>query len=296
MLPAGELIPGGVAPQPARVWPVILTGMGPAPITGDETIEAMLLKSQRLRVPLRMSFVQQGHGAETRPGLLAELVRNHDERGLDLYLLMMAVATAEPFKAQYEAATWARAVGLQGAGALTTVSRAWSRLAGLGLIERGRARAKIEGEWRRVASVAPLSEDGLRQPYHRPPGTPDDRYFALPVEYWLNGWHRRLPFAAKALLLVSLSLDRTGGFTLPAERAKDWYGVSEDTAERGLNKLREVGLIDRHPELKKAPLLSEGYVRIYRYALKTPFDKASLSRRRGRTREGVRSSAVTPPS
>jgi hypothetical protein len=256
----------------------------------------MLHKSQRLRVPLRTSFVQLGHGVETRPGLLAGLVRNHDERGLDLYLLMMAVATAKPFKAQYEAATWARAVGLQGAAALTTVSRAWSRLAGLGLIERGRALAKIEGEWRRVASVAPLSEDGLRRPYHRPLGTSDDRYFSLPVEYWRNGWHRRLPFAAKALLLVSLSLDKTGGFTLPAERTKDWYGISADTAERGLTRLCEVELLDRRPEWKRAPLLSEGQVKVYRYTLRTPFDKTSLSRRRGSEREGARLSAVTPPS
>src|ERR1700680_1960573 len=135
--------------------------MKPTPISAEETIHAMLQRSQRTRVPLRHSFVQIGRGRETKPGPLAELVRKHDERGLDLYLLMMAVATADPYQANLEAATWARAVGLRGPAALTTVSRAWARLAALRLIQRGRARTKIEGEWRRGGSGSPVEGGGV---------------------------------------------------------------------------------------------------------------------------------------
>lgn len=267
--------------------------MKPPSISGDETIQAMLERSQRERVPLRHSFVQIGRGKETRPGRLAQLVRNHDEHGLDLYLLMMAVATAMPYRANFEAATWARAVGLRGKAAPTTVSRAWARLEALGLIRRGRAVAKIDGMRRRVASIAPLKEDGSGDPYERPLGKGGDHYFALPVEYWLEGWYRRLPFTAKAMLLISLHLDQGTGFRLPAERAKEWYGVSPDTVERGLAKLHELHMLDRRPEWKKAPLLGEGYIKVYRYTPKAPFDKATLSRRRGVEKEGVRLQVVS---
>jgi DNA-binding transcriptional ArsR family regulator len=263
-------------------------------VTAQETVEAMIEKSQRLRVPFRRSLVQKGTDGKVTAGPLAPLVRNHDERAYDLYLLMMAVATKEPYKANYEAVTWGRAIGLRGPSAPETVSRAWGRLAELGLVKRGRAVIKMQGVVRRVASLTPMQEDGSNNAYTRPAGgTKDERYFSIPVEYWNDGWHRSLPFTAKVMLVISLSLDSPNGFTLPAERVKEWYGISGDTAERGLRKLREVGLLDRRPEYKRMPLLGEGFVKVYRYSLKRPFDKATLGRRRQFASKGVRLEVVS---
>jgi hypothetical protein len=43
------------------------------------------------------------------------------------------------------------------------------------------------------------------------------------------------------VLLIALSLE--DGFYLPATQTKKWYGVSQDSAERGLRQLHDTGLL-----------------------------------------------------
>lgn len=223
---------------------------------------ALLEKSQRsYGVPLRRTFVQQRVGSTFEPGPLAKLVRSHDERALDLYLMMRALATREPFRAELDAAVWARALGVEGSTASAQVSRIWRRLEDLGLI--GRARAG------RTASITPLCEDGSGAAYSRPNGASGDPYFQVPLEYWKDEWDRRLPLVGKAALLIALSLP--AWFRLPAEKSKDWYGISADTWERGLGVLRDHELIKRRSKWKKAPLTPDGHVRVYEHHLEAPF-------------------------
>ena len=93
----------------------------------------------------------------------------------------------------------------------------------------------------RRASVT-LREDGSGEPYEHPHRAGDGRWLQLPYAYWLEGYFLSLSLPAKAMLLVALSLQ--DGFYLPSERADDWYGISPDSADRGLRELRKAALLD----------------------------------------------------
>jgi hypothetical protein len=208
---------------------------------------------------------------------LAELVRRHDDRALDLYLLFRAVASGGDWAVTESSQLWARALDLgTGPSARAAISKAWKRLEDLMLIERTR-----RGRW---ASVKPLLEDGSGTPYAGVSGEPNDRYFRLPFAYWTapDGWHRRLSLPAKAMLLVALT--RSGPFMLPSEKVKAWYGLSEDTAERGFRELRQADLLSVRLQRDAAPLAPAGYVEHRVYTLQPPFrPKPARSRKRRKT-------------
>ena len=82
------------------------------PATPSETITALLERSNRHEVPIRKTFLQQGAGKVRTPGPLASLVRNHDERALDLCLVMHAVCSAGDFDVTLAAAVWGRTISL----------------------------------------------------------------------------------------------------------------------------------------------------------------------------------------
>jgi hypothetical protein len=99
--------------------------------TQQETIEDLLARSKRQEVPIRWTFVQRGSRWRPKPGPLAEFV--HDERGLDLYLLVHAVASAAPWNVDLPAGVWARMLGLPGDNGPLAVSKVWRRLEDRGL-------------------------------------------------------------------------------------------------------------------------------------------------------------------
>ncbi len=235
--------------------------MGATTVTGEQTVADMLEKSKRERLPVRRSFVQGGPQGSPTPGPLAGLIRAHDEIGLDLYLLMRAVASAPPYEANYDAGVWARALNRVGPAATATISRAWKRLEDSGLIARGRIGRK--------ARITALREDGSRRPYAAPAGAKDDPYLGLPAGYWLDNWHMKLSLAAKAMLLIALSL--RDGFILPSEKVHKWYGISADTAEKGFRELHGAGLLTYMQTNRPAPLVGAGFVPVRRYYLKPPF-------------------------
>jgi hypothetical protein len=228
--------------------------------TPQATLEAFLEGSGRWgeATPIRKGFLQRKVSGKILPGPLATLVRRHDELGLVLYLLLVTAATAYPWDCTREAVVWARALNLQVKDGYDTVaiSRAWRRLEALGLVKRQR-----KG---RSSSPHLLREDGSRQKYTR--GSP---YFRLPFAFWREGWHQRLHLPGKAMLLIALDLP--DDFRLPTERAKDWYGISADTAERGLQELRDHDLLTARKAYRAAPLTAAGYPVENRYTLKPPF-------------------------
>ncbi len=237
----------------------------------DETVVDLLRTSARRSraLPLRRVFIQQGAQREPRPGPLAALLRSHDERGLDLFLLHRAAASSEPWDVTRDARVWARALGLHrdADAGVAAVSKVWRRLE--------ESHALVSRERRgRLAKITSLREDGLGKPYTYPNGTMrDERYFKLPYEYWTaeQRWYRTLPFRAKAMLLVSLSLP--AGFVLPTERVPDWYGISADSADRGLRELDNGGLLRRDLSVKKAPQAPLGIAQEYHHTLLPPFSQ-----------------------
>lgn len=239
------------------------------------TIDAMLAASKRdtRRVPIRNTFVQQGSQSDPEPGPLHEMVRRHDERCLDLFLLHRMMASADPWDVRpMPAKAWARALGVHHDrdGGKAAVSKAWRRLdQTYHLIEVGRSG--------RRGKYTSLSEDGSGDPYTSPDGRArTNRYLTLPFEYWTGPdfWFRQLSLPAKAVLLIGSSL--APGFLLPTtEKAQRWYGISGDTVGRGLTELLGLKLLERASVLKDTPLEDSVQTREYRYTLAAPFGRQS---------------------
>lgn len=262
---------------------IIVSMDQPPVVTQEQRIDALVARSRwQQGVPIRHGFVQRGPRTRPEPGPLKHLVAHHDDRAFDLYMLARLIGKKEPFKVELEAGVWAGALGLRGPSGPATVSRAWRRLSDLKLVERGR-----KG---RLASVTLLREDGSGDPYTSlaPKGDP---WFEVPLEYWTDRWFERMDVPTKAMLLIALSLQ--DGFYLPSDKAGRWYGLSPDTAERGLTKLRELGLLDRKWQYKLTPLTAQGWTRVYHYTLKAPFGpKAARKRAAVVEKKGVRLKVV----
>lgn len=254
-----------------------------APVTARETLVAIVESAERrlASTPLRRSFLQAKAEDEKRaPAPIAEFVRSSDKTGLNLYLLALTKASAEPWDVALPSVVWARALGLplpDTASARSTISKAWLRLERRKLIMRGRRQ--------RMAHITMLREDGSGADYN-PPGSSASSYLRLPHAYWIEGpegtetgWYQSLSVPGIAVLLIALS--HGDEFRLPLEDGAEWYSVSPDSIGRGLAELRDRDLLDVTKETKKAPLSATGYTQEYRYTLRPPFGpKGRRSQRR----------------
>jgi hypothetical protein len=219
-----------------------VTPTKPPSISTHEQLEHDLLKRSQRRVqgaPLRRTFVQGGSQRNPKPGPLAQFAHAGAHRAFDAYLLLVALATGAPYDVGRDAGVWIRLLGLpQGENDAATMTKVWRWLADHDLIERTR----------RGRQSAPklLREDGSRKPYE-PPSGQGDPYFRVPFAFWLENDdglppYRQLSLAAKTMLLIALSRsNRT--FAFKAARAPAWYGISEDTAGKGLRELCEYNFL-----------------------------------------------------
>lgn len=219
-------------------------------------------------VPVRRVFVQQGEQAHPVPGPLHMMLRHGDEKALDLYLLFLNGASAEPWDTARDARIWARGLGLPTAkdDGASTVSKVWRRLdATYNLIERHRSG--------RLVNITALHESGDRSAYEHPSGENDDLYFRLPWAYWLDPerYYRTLSLKAKVMLLVASSLKP--GFALPLDKIHPWYGISKRSGADGLQELEDAGLLDR-TKAKRVDLgAPKGYVIENRHTLLAPLEQ-----------------------
>jgi hypothetical protein len=145
----------------------------------------------------------------------------------------------------------------------TTISRNWTWLEEHALVRTERDR--------RVRKVFLLMEDGSGKPFERATGK-GRGFFKVPYDYFTEKWHLELSLAGKATLLVCVAQAPT--FTLPTEHAATWYGVSADTLQRGLDELRDLGLLKVWSRAKKAPRTRYGFTMQNHYALQGSFARA----------------------
>lgn len=233
--------------------------------TPEETLLDLLDRSKRHNVPIRRSFLQLP-GPPKQPGPLAGFVERRRPVALDLWLLLHAGAASEPWDVRQPAMSWARMLDLpQTLSSETTVSRNWSWLELQRLVRSERDH--------RVRKVFLLMEDGSGEPFKRPTGQ-QRGFFKLPYAYFTQRWHKELRLAGKATLLICLAQAPT--FTLPTEHASGWYGTSADTLQRGLDELRDLGLLKVWTRAKKAPRTRFGYTVENHYALQGPFVRAPI--------------------
>lgn len=248
--------------------------------TPKQTVEALLERSKRPNraLPLRNTFIQQKDSGwrSIGPGPLRDFVFGGDSTALDLILLLRAVASGDSeddgYSVRLPAAVLARALAHCGSSiSVPAVSKALTRLVARKQITKERSR--------RLTSVTILREDRSGEPYSHPGEDVDlglaptgvPVYFQLPYEYWLEDWSLKLSLSAKTMLLVSLSLGKE--FTLPVERAPDYYGFSADTAQRGFSQLVNAGILRRRSQRKVAPLAPEGYTLENHYTVLPPFNR-----------------------
>ncbi|WP_040862842.1 hypothetical protein [Nocardia niigatensis] len=221
-------------------------------------------------------LVQRGSESADRASTLAALVRDRQERALDALLTLYALQPVLSDSAPLPMGAWANILSTRKHCGLTTVSKTFRELEERKLVTRER-----RGH---ATLISPLLEDGsgkLRPKPGAPTQDPDNPvgYFTIPHEYWTEGYIDRLRLPGKAILLIMLK--ETQGkppFEMAVERASQWYGISERTAERGYAELNAEKLLDIHVQKVASPRLPAGVLRSrYHRALRTPF---STSHRR----------------
>jgi len=119
-----------------------------------------------------------------------------------------------------------------------------------------------------------LKEDGSGAKYSPPSGGKKDPYFQLPLEYWLADHYITLRTPGKAMLLVALG--EMGEFSLPVAQVNNWYGLSQETANRGLDELKARVLICSHSRFAKAPLHPAGRRRLKLWRLLAPYARKEV--------------------
>lgn len=222
--------------------------------TPEETRRDLLGGQTRHGAPIRSSFLQE-RGGKRAPGPLSLFVRERRLFALQLYLLLHCIARGDPWDAWLPAAVWARALDNTGKGAEGSVSRSWHWLR-----EHRLVRTKRD---RRILRVFLRQEDGSGKRYKR-----STNYFVLPLAFFLEGWHARLRLPATAVLLIALNQSRMRTwFELRTQHAADWFDISADTLQRGLDQLREEGLLEVRQRRVKDPRARYGLTTINEYRL-----------------------------
>lgn len=242
---------------------------------------ALLTAAKRGYVPLRKTFVQRPRNSEAvearpsaRASVLFDLVNSRNQRALDLLLLIHAfqpILSGSPLLL----ATWAQVMPSKKPLNANAITRTLATLEEHGLV--------IREDDSRAPVLTLLREDGSRAEWTKP-GTEDEEgpgYFTLPHAYWTDGLADTLKLPGKAMLLVMLhdtQNPKTPAFSMAVERAQEWYGLSERTAERGYRELDAAGLLQIKIQHIADPRHPTGRRPKYWRALNAPFSTTSRVR------------------
>lgn len=235
------------------------------PADATFTRAELLGQAKRGFVRIRKDFVQRE--SKPRASVLAELVSGGNELALDLLLTAHAL---QPIleDSPLDIKVWARMLGDDVSVRRTT--NAFKKLESLNLL-------KIEGK-RGTPEVVLLRENGDGKPWRDREDDPAARgrgFFTLPFDYWTSGLIDDLDLPGKAMLLVMLkeTQDPNGKltFVMAHERAQEFYGFSERTAERGYLALRKRNLFTEKPKLVKSGRHPLGHREEWHRALVYPY-------------------------
>ncbi len=249
------------------------------------TRRELLGAAKRGFVRIRKDFVQRYE--KPRASVLADLVTGRKERALDLLLTIHAlqpILDGEALPIQ----TWALLLGDDVTPRVTNT--ALKTLQDMNLLE-------ISGK-RGTPAITLKRENGDGEPWSNEPLTdPATRgrgFFTLPFDYWTTGTIDELSLPGKAMLLVMLrdTQDPNGKrtFTMAHERAQEFYGFSERTAERGYFELRRANLLIEHAQLVRAPRHPLGRREEWHRALLKPYSTDNREALRAAAAAAARSS------
>lgn len=231
--------------------------------TPEETLDALLGDHKRKGPPIDYGFLQQ-RGGDRAPGPLRLFVEERQLFALQLYLLLNCLALAPPWDSTRPAGLWARALGKTNAGGEAAVSRAWKWLELNKLVTTARQN--------RMVQATLLAHNGTGRPYKR-----RSDFFILPNAFFLKGCHRNLKLPGTAMLLIALyQLRNQDEFVLSYANAARYYGLSEDTARRGIDELLQLKLLAVEPKWMKLPLSGHGGGDVPHYKLLDPLDRQKV--------------------
>jgi hypothetical protein len=233
----------------------------PPPTPDEETFtpaslrEELLGKQQRERASLRVDFCQE-YGGNRAAGPLNLFVGGRRLFALQLYLLLVCLASAPPWDRMMSASSWALALDEQGRGAESKVSRNWAWMREGNLVATERIGRQLQ--------IIRLQESGSGEAYTRP----KKGFFYVPFAYFIEDWHEKLSLAGTTALLIALSRSsHKPWFNLPLERAPEWYSISADTLKNGFDELQDQQLLRIHQRSVRNYRARGGTVRINEYAL-----------------------------
>ncbi|MBQ1017975.1 hypothetical protein KBX71_08865 [Micromonospora sp. D93] len=263
-----------------------------APADGTVLRAALLRDAKRGFSKLHKIFVQRPAGGE-RASMLAAMVRGRQERALDALLLLYALEPVLP-GSPLPLSTWAKMLSSPRSQCSTQgASRAFDTLA--------RHRLVVRRSLGRFVDVEPLSEDGSGEPWERPGrnlARVGKGYLTIPHDYWTTGLADRLALPGKAMFLIMLAeTTQNQTFSMAVERAPQWYGISERTAERGYRELRQqrtaVGepVLREHRQVVVDARSPTGLRPIWHRALSDPYSQTARARMQSRSARAVRTAA-----
>lgn len=229
----------------------------PESLEAAQAIKARMGK--RDHAPIRVAFIgsyalsQEQKTDDVPP--MARILRGGrgGEVRLKLELSFLWFAVNPPHDVTVPSRVWATLIGLddpEGRGT-RRVRQAITALAAENLI-------RVVGQPGRPNKIFLLDEGGNNntyvlpgEAYNKSKGSGQEwrhRYIQIPDTLWTNGWVATLSGAALAMLLVLFAelgqkdASKTDIWFSPS-RAKETYGLSEDTRSKGLRELRGAGII-----------------------------------------------------
>jgi hypothetical protein len=258
-----------------------------APEDGPAMRSRLLADAKRGFAPIRKVFVQRPNTERVRRSLLADLVTGRQERPLDAFLLLHAI---EPVLdgSPLPLSSWAKMLSRRSTPCTSnTASRALDVLAEMNLVLR-------EQVGRRVV-ITPLLEDGSGNRWVRPgrdAASVGPGYFTIPYDYWTSDLVDQLTLPGKAMLLILLAeTSQKPSFAMAIERAQEWYGISERTAERGFQQLGHAGLLLLRRQVVADPRSPTGLRAKWHRALSDPYSTDARARIQEATAHATRKRA-----
>lgn len=236
--------------------------------TTESTRAELFADAKRGFVRLRKDFAQKSDKPRGDT-ILAKLVHEHKERPLDLLLTIHAL---QPIlkDSPLPMGSWARLLDCTE----RTVRASLRYLEDTELL-------KIQGKTS-TPEIVLLRENGDTTLWTDSQDRSDGNrgFFTLPFEYWTEGTIDTLKLAGKAMMLIILKETQNPNakritFVMALERAQEWYGISERTAERGLYQLRNAGLLSEKRQLVPDARHPLGSREVWHRVLNHPYSTAN---------------------
>jgi len=197
--------------------------------------EASILDEERApALRLKQAFL-------TDPGLAPHMLTSNDEIAFNLYLVLLRDFSAHPqADIEIDYKILRQALGVDEKLSYTSARDKMKQ-----------ALRRLEEEYQLIARKKRFFMNTLitllNYPEKTPYSPPQEKYCAIPAEYWSYGWNKTFSFPEKYCYLINLS---EGG----ASRGRLWsdyfvglskkYHISRNTLLRGMSGLRRLNIID----------------------------------------------------